>query len=82
MRKKKKGNIFKQGKESIESFFSDKRIKNLFGISFIFVGIFLFASFTSFLFNGHNDQDKIGQFSNVASCRPAGTSSIGSPRSP
>ena len=64
MRKKKKGNIFKQWKESIESFFSDKRIKNLFGISFIFVGIFMFASFTSFLFNGHNDQDKIGQFSN------------------
>ena len=24
----------------------------------------MFASFTSFLFNGHNDQDKIGQFSN------------------
>lgn len=62
---KKKQNIFQKILTNVQ--IKDDRVKKIGGFLLLFSSLYLLIVFISYLFNGHIDQDKLGQFTNEIS---------------
>ena len=61
---KKEKNRLRRILDTVNGFLNDARVRKIVGLFLLFLSVFLFASFISYLIDGQIDQDKIGKFSN------------------